>query len=94
MFQQENSKRTVRNSLTATLLALMVLTTAGCGGSGYYPGAGAGGYYGGSPRTMGSSSVPPGYHYSDPSFCSGSGGGICPLLLGAAVVGIAVIAGH
>lgn len=93
MFQKENRKCTARGGLTAALLALMVLTNTGCGGSGYYPSAG-GGYYGGSPRTMGSSSVPPGYHYSDPSFCNGSGGGICPLLLGAAVVGIAAIAAH
>ena len=82
-FKDNNSGRPT--ILTAALLAAMVLTDAGCT-NGYYP---AGGYsYGGSPATMRSSSgPPPDYHYSDPDFCKG--GAFCPLLLGAAIVGVA-----
>ena len=94
MFKKKG--RTARNGLTGALLAVMVLTASGCAsGTGYYPGGPtAGGYnYGGSPRTMGSSSVPPDYYYSDPSFCSHSNG-FCPVLLGAAIVGIAAALAH
>lgn len=74
-----------KNILTAVLLAAMTLTGAGCT-NGYYPTSGYS--YGGSPTTMRSNSgPPPGYYYSDPDFCKG--GAFCPLLIGAAIVGVA-----
>ncbi|MEZ0223760.1 MAG: hypothetical protein ACAH83_04340 [Alphaproteobacteria bacterium] len=90
MLLKESNSVKSRSVLTAALLAAMVLTGAGCT-NGYYPTSGYA--YGGSPATMRSSSgPPPGYHYSDPQFCNNSS--VCPLILGAAIVGAAVALSH
>ena len=79
------------------ILALaLVASLSGCASNGYYPGT----YrtYGGGSSTASTASsgdgTPPGYHYSDPSVCS-SERGLCPLLIGGALVGLAaVLAAH
>lgn len=90
MFRKKNNSGKPKAVLTAALLAALVLPGAGCT-NGYYPTSGYS--YGGSPTTMRSSSgPPPGYHYSDPQFCNNSP--VCPLILGAAIVGAAVALSH
>lgn len=103
MTDRNEKQGRARSAVTAGLLALMVMTGTGCASNGYYPGTyrtynGTG--FPGTSTTGGTSAptstadtTPPGYHYGDPHFCSPENG-FCPLLIGAAIVGLAAALAH